>query len=522
MSDPRIWLGELKRWRGILGAKWCVALLLVPLALFGVAHFGWRAALVLAVTLAVSMAAGILPRLIAREPWKLFHDGTIVSALLLGLSLSAGTPIYMVVVGALVAAIAGKWRILGRNWLNPAALGRAAVAILEWLDPPWKKALVDISTGASPLPLAQGGAAQPQWLDLLLGFTQGPIGGTSALLLLVVGGLLLWRVALKRESALAMIFATPIFVLLMPLNAEAVGHAPWAHHPLYYMAGSATLFMAFFFATDPVTTPRTRMGGLLFGLGAALLGVTLKLGFATPGAEMWAILAMNLLAPALDRLARLGARPDLKPADSELPAIALKGLPASGAVAITLNGATLTLPARQTILEAAQARGCEIPTLCYISRERAPNACKLCLVEVEGAGKLINSCCTPVAAGMVIRTDTPEVIEARKRVMAGLLRMHGRCGDPGCEVERLAAKMGVSVAAGEHEGSEGRRVLSEYLVEEVGLCVRCNRCAAACGEREAIVLTREGATRSMHIDASRCTGCGDCLSSCPSNALEAR
>lgn len=528
MRPLRVLLGDLKRLRGVLGAKWCVVALLAPVALFGIAHFGWRAALVLGVSLAVCMAGSVVPRVLAREKWRLFHDGTVVTALLLGLSLSAGTPLYMVIVGALMASIAGKWRVLGRNWLNPAALGRAAVAVLEWLDPPWAQGPADLSTGASPLPVGQGGSPQPEWLDLLLGFTRGAIGETNALLLLAVGALLLGRVAIKREAALAMILATPLFVMLMPVTTQALGHAPWAHNPLYYMAGSGTLFIAFFFATDPVTTPRTRLGGLLFGLGAAGAGVFLKLGPAVHGAEMWALLAMNLLSPALDRVAALLRKAPAVPAGAELPPVSLPGIAARGTVAVSINGVGATYSADTTILEAARAQGIVIPTLCYVGRDRAPNACRLCLVEVAGKGKLINACCTRLEAGMVIRTDTPEVLEARRRVMANLLRMHGACGDPGCEVERLGASLGVKcespepgldAAAPVHKE---RRVLSEYLVEDVGLCIRCNRCAAACGERAAIVLTREGASRQMHIDPTRCTGCGDCLASCPSNALEGR
>jgi Na+-translocating ferredoxin:NAD+ oxidoreductase RnfD subunit/ferredoxin len=530
MRALRVMLGELKRLRGRLGAKWSVALLLAPAAAFGVLHFGPRAGLVLGVTLLVSMLAGILPRALARERFRLFHDGTIVTALLLGLSMSAATPLYMVVSGALVAAIAGKWRwpLLGRNPLNPAALGRAAVAVLEWIDPPWQAgAAVDLSTGASPLPLAAGGKPQPEWLDLLFGFSQGAIGETSALLLLAGGGLLLWLVVLKREAALAMILATPLLVLVMPVTPEAVGHAPWAHNPVYYLFGSGTLLIALFFATDPVTTPASRMGGVLFGVGAAAIGVTCKLRFALPGAEMWGVLAMNLAVPLLDRvgLARLPWRrggPLIPEGFSPVPDPLKKGSaqPAPGGrVNVRLNGRALNVEASATMLEVARAVDAWVPTLCWLGPGRAPGACRLCLVQVAGAERLLNACETRVYEGLEFRTDGAELLEARRRVMRKIMRDHGRCGDPGCEVERLAQRMGLDLEEFEPTRDDGPRPLSDYLAEQQGFCVSCNRCIAACGEREAIVLARQGPERLMVVDPQACTGCGDCLGACPSGAI---
>ena len=516
-----LWIGlaEIKKLRGRLGAKWCVVVLLLPVVGFGIAHFGWRAALVLLVSLLVSILGGIFPRALARERFKVFHDGTFVTALLLALSMGAGTPVYMVIAGALVASIAGKWQVLGRNWLNPAALGRAAVGVLEWFFPPWQSGQqVDISTGASALPLTHGGVPQPAWLDLFLGFTQGAIGETSAALLIAVGALLLWLVALKREAALAMIFATPVLVALMPATAQSVGHAPWAHNPVYYLFGGGTMLMALFFATDPVTTPKTRLGGVMFGLGVAGLGVTLKLTWAVPGAEMWGVLAMNLLVPLLDKLARLGGSTKI-PEGCELPQTKLPAMPDSRRVTLTLDGRRVETRGDQTLLELARAHGAFVPTLCYLGREKAPSACRLCLVQVEGSSKLINACDTPIAAGMVVDTTSDAVIQARRRVMQGLLRMHGLCGDPGCEVERQAARLGVAWDNTAPPTVLGLRALTEHLVEQQDLCVRCNRCVASCGERGAIVMQKIGPERLMHIDPAKCTDCGDCLNICPSNAL---
>lgn len=298
----------LRRLRGRLGAKWCVILLLIPPALFGVWQFGLRAALVLTVSVVGCMVASALPRALAGEQYKWLHPGSLITGLLLGLTLSASTPVYMIVVGVLVAQLPGKyrWKLLKRNPFNPAALGRTAVAVLEFIDPAvhaaWDK--VDGVSGASALFKDAGGHLRPYLADVFCGFTRGAIGETSDLVLLPVGVLLLWLVVVKRDAALAMICSVPLLVLALPPGADVVGHAPWAMNPAMYLFSSNTLLLAFFFATDPVTTPHTRVGGLLFGIGVAVIGVYGRLYTTIPGAEMYGILAMNLAAPGLDRIGR--------------------------------------------------------------------------------------------------------------------------------------------------------------------------------------------------------------------------
>ena len=117
---------QLGRWvRSRLGAKWSVVGLLMLPAGFGVAHFGPRAAVVLALSTLICTTAGILTRHLEGRAWRLLNVGTLVTGLLLGLTLSVDTPVWMIVIGALVAELVGKLPVpgLGRNLFNPAALG---------------------------------------------------------------------------------------------------------------------------------------------------------------------------------------------------------------------------------------------------------------------------------------------------------------------------------------------------------------------------------------------------------------
>lgn len=287
--------------RARLGAKWSVVVLTLPLVAFGTLHFGLRAGMVVLLSVLLCMTASILPRRLAGQPYRLFNPGTILTGILLGLTLSANTPIYMIVVGALVAEMVAKapfpW--LNRPLFNPAALGRGAVAILEELDP---YPLTDAMNSASPLMLVAGGHAPPAFLDLLLGFSNGAIGETSRLLLLVVGSLMLLFVVHKRQAPLGLVLSVPLWVALMPATPEIQGHAPWALNPFIYLFGGSTLLMTFFFSTDPMTTPRTRLGGWIFGAGVGLIGVTGRLYTSIPGCEMWGVLIMNGLTPAIDHM----------------------------------------------------------------------------------------------------------------------------------------------------------------------------------------------------------------------------
>ena len=295
----------LQQTRARWGAKWCVVVLLMPPALFGIWYGGVRAAFVVGLAVLLCMLAGIVPRVVAREPFEWFHPGAIITGLLLGLTLSVDTPIYMIIVGALVAEIAGKYHFpgLGRNLFNPAALGRTAVALLEFVDPSaYGAPSADVVSGASALFKEAGGNIRPAMLDLFMGWHPGAIGETSEFVLIPMFILMLGYVVLKRHAALAMIAAVPLAALAFPAPPEIIGHAPWALDPLVYLFASNTLLLATFFLTDPVTTPNSRMGAILFGAGAGAIGVAARRYTSIPGPEMYIVLLMNALTPWLDRL----------------------------------------------------------------------------------------------------------------------------------------------------------------------------------------------------------------------------
>ena len=289
--------------RSEAGAKWSVIILLMPIALFGILYFGASAALALCSSVLICIVAGILPRIFSGESFEILHPGSIITGLLIGMTLVPDTPLYMIVVGALVAQLPGKYSLPGinRNLFNPAALGRAAIALLEIMNPPPISA-EDVVTSASPLFKDAGGFLRPDFLDIFFGFTKGAIGETSALLLVITGIFLIFFVVIKREATLAMIGTALLLALTLPPPAEIVGHSPWMQNPLIYLFGGSTLLCAFFFASDPVTTPNTRWGGILFGAGAAMISVLGRFYTTIPGVEVYGILVMNLITPGMDQI----------------------------------------------------------------------------------------------------------------------------------------------------------------------------------------------------------------------------
>lgn len=121
-------------------------------------------------------------------------------------------------------------------------------------------------------------------------------------------------------------------------------------------------------------------------------------------------------------------------------------------VNLTIDGKQIQAPAGSSVLEAARSAGIYIPTLCYHPDLRPEGACRLCMVEASGARTLVASCVYPVSEGMVVKTNTSKVREARKTVLELLLTNHPKdclcCQKNGdCELQKIAADLGVRSCA---------------------------------------------------------------------------
>ena len=121
---------------------------------------------------------------------------------------------------------------------------------------------------------------------------------------------------------------------------------------------------------------------------------------------------------------------------------------ADNMVNVTIDGVKVSVPSSYTVLEAARAAGIKIPTLCFLKDVNQIGACRVCLVEVEGARALAAACVMPVNEGMVVHTNTPKVRQTRKNTLEMILSDHNvdclsciRNGN--CELQSLTEEYGI-------------------------------------------------------------------------------
>ena len=164
-----------------------------------------------------------------------------------------------------------------------------------------------------------------------------------------------------------------------------------------------------------------------------------------------------------------------------------------GDITIKINGMDVTAPAGSTILEAARLAHIEIPTLCYLKDINEIGACRMCVVEVKGARTLVTACVYPINEGMEVWTNTPKVLESRKKTLQLLLSNHRKeclsCVRSGnCELQQLCRDLGVT---DEHK-YDGEMLESEidtsaaHMIRDNSKCILCRRCVAVCEKVQGI------------------------------------
>jgi NADP-reducing hydrogenase subunit HndD len=203
-------------------------------------------------------------------------------------------------------------------------------------------------------------------------------------------------------------------------------------------------------------------------------------------------------------------------------------------VTVTIDNQKVEVPANYTILEAARSIGIDIPTLCYLKDINEVGACRMCLVQVEGARTLQTSCVVPVADGMVIKTNTKKVRDARKANLELILSNHERecltCTRNGnCELQRLSEELGVRDIPFEGEKTNMPLDLSsKSVVRDPNKCILCGRCVNVCakvqsvgvlGFRERGFKTTVGPVFDKGLGEVPCINCGQCIVACPVGAL---
>jgi len=203
-------------------------------------------------------------------------------------------------------------------------------------------------------------------------------------------------------------------------------------------------------------------------------------------------------------------------------------------ISLTINNVPVEVPQGTTILAAAGRAGIKIPTLCYVEGLQAIGACRVCVVEIEGAQNLAASCSMPVAEGMRVRTNSARVRAARRTVVELMLSEHnGDCQtcdrNEDCELQALAAELGVREIPYQGERTRKRVDASTpALVRDNGKCIKCRRCVAVCAEVQQVGAlfpqnrgfeTTIGPAFGRELDSVACVQCGQCAAVCPVGAI---
>jgi len=201
---------------------------------------------------------------------------------------------------------------------------------------------------------------------------------------------------------------------------------------------------------------------------------------------------------------------------------------------IIINGKEYEFEQGETILEVARRNNIFIPTLCYLKGATPTGACRICVVEVEGARNLVASCAMPASANMVVHTESERVIRSRKLTLQLLLSSGNHncllCPANGdCKLQELAYRYQVEGylfprRTTPHEIED----VNPFIVRDFSRCILCGRCVQACQEiqvNEAISYGYRGinskivAAGDMPLKDSDCVFCGECVQACPTGAL---
>ena len=283
-----------------------VLVALLPTLAMAVYFFGPRVLALCAVSVGSCVLLEYGYRRLTRQSNTTGDLSACVTGLLLALSLPVTAAYWVPVLGAAFAIVVVKqfYGGLGKNFMNPALGGRMLLAAFPMLMTSWSQPLdwvslagVDAVAAATPLSYLKDGALPPETLrQLLLGLRGGCMGEVSSIMLLLGFGYLLLRQVISPRIPLAYLGTAAVLSLLF--CPPGVSRLMWTACQLL---GGGLLMGAVFFASDPVTTPVTPRGQVLFGAGCGALTMLLRFCSSYPEGVGWAILTMNCCVWLLDR-----------------------------------------------------------------------------------------------------------------------------------------------------------------------------------------------------------------------------
>lgn len=279
-----------------------VIALLLP-AFFGIYNFGFRALVLILISIATCVLTEYIYEKLMKKPITIGDFSAVVTGLLLALNLPVSVPFWIPVVGGVFAILVVKMLFggLGQNFMNPALAARCFLLLsftgqmTNFSADGGLVKLVDTVSGATPLAAVKAGE-KVDLLSLFLGNTQGTIGETSALAILIGAAFLLILKVIDWRIPCTYIGSFAIFVILFG------GHGADGYYLLEQLLGGGLMLGAWFMATDYVTTPITKRGQLVYGVILGCLTGLFRIFGASAEGVSYAIIFGNLLIPVIERL----------------------------------------------------------------------------------------------------------------------------------------------------------------------------------------------------------------------------
>lgn len=296
-----------------------VIVAMMPALLVSFYYFGLSAFIVTMVSVFACMFfEWFIQKFIMKVPTSITDGSAMVTGILLAFNVPSNLPIWIILIGALVSIGIGKMTYggLGKNPFNPALVGRVfllisfPVQMTTWPKSglPFSTLSFDGLTGPTPLGILKGGLSQgesvsqvmnnvdmPRYADLLYGQMGGSLGEVSAIALIIGGLFLIFRKVITWHIPVAFIGTSFIFAsILHMVNPELYVD------PFFHLITGGLMLGAFFMATDLVTSPMSKTGQLVFGVGCGLLTILIRVWGAYPEGVSFAILLMNATTPLIN------------------------------------------------------------------------------------------------------------------------------------------------------------------------------------------------------------------------------
>ena len=290
-----------------------VIIAMLPALAFAIFNFGLRALTLTAVSVVGCVFWEWLYRKLMKKPQSIGDLSCVVTGMLLAFVCPVQMPYWMILIGDFFAIIVVKQLFggIGKNFLNPALAGRAVLlasyagTMTSWVDPAAGKApiigsVADVVTTATPLAVMKTGdfAALTDTYNvgnMFIGQIPGSLGEVSALALLIGGAYLIWRKVINWQTPVSYIATVAVLTFLFPKQGSGL---EWM---LYSVFGGGLFLGAFFMATDYATSPVTKKGQLIFGIGCGLFTVLIRYFGSYNEGVCYSIMVMNLLVALIDK-----------------------------------------------------------------------------------------------------------------------------------------------------------------------------------------------------------------------------